>query len=237
MKFKINIPEAKPQEFTKYIVKAIIDYTQEKNIRLFEPPIPKEVFFDGKTLTFEADIIESPKVNLCNYVGIPINKKIKDIPAEDIDKVIKFLKTAKQEEFGEITDDEFCNKMGHYNIDTMRSAIKLEMMREKEKENRLDAIEQIKSFLLKNCKVKISNDILDKLTENAYQEEVNKWVSQGNKIENIPKDGKKMVRKNTEEDTKFKLIIDAIIDKEKIFGENLYVKCIDFILDNAVISS
>lgn len=237
MKFTIDVPkDTKPVEFTKYIMKALVDHVSEKKIKLFSFPQPEAVFFDGEKLTFETEIIEAPPVKLCDYRNIPITMKHKEIPVDDVDKAVDFLRAMKDKELGKtLTDVEFSKIMGHYSIETLKSAIQLEMFREKEKINRLDSIEQISDYLLKNCRVSIPGHLLDQLSTANYHEEVKKWVAGGNMITNIPKDGRKKVRQKTEEETKLRLIFDAIIDKEKIVSENPYQTCIDKLLLEAKI--
>src|SRR3990167_5769689 len=228
MKFTIKVPQGiQPTDFTKYIMKAIVSYIEEKKLKLFSFPQPSEIFLNDNTLTFEAEVIESPHVKLCEYFKIPLVRKHKEIPIEDIDKAVSFIRDVKEKELGVLTDEKFAKELGHFNIETLKSAIRLEMFKEKEKENRLDCVEQIKDYLVKNCKVNIPKNLLEQLTENNYQQEVNRWLAQGNKLETIPRDGKKRVRENTERDTKFRLAIDAIIDKEKITGENPYLACVE----------
>ena len=232
MKFTIDVPkDTKPVEFTKYIMKALLDHIREKKLKLFSFPQPEAVFFDGNKLTFEAEIIEAPPVKLCDYYNIPLTMKHKEIPVEDIDKAVDFLRAMKDKELGKsLTDLEFSKIMGHFSLETLKSAIRLGMFREKEKENRLDCIEQISQFLLDNCRVNIPTHLLDQLSTANYHEEVKKWLAGGNMITNIPKDGRKKVRKKTEEETKLRLIFDAIIDREKIVSENPYQTCIDKLL-------
>ena len=238
MKFTIGVPkDTKPVEFTKYIMKALVDHISDKKLKLFSFPQPEAVFFDGEKLSFEAEIIEAPPVKLCDYYNIPITMKYKEIPVDDIDKAVDFLRAMKDKELAKtLTDVEFAKIMGHFSLETLKSAIRLEMFREKEKENRLDCIEHISQFLLDNCKVSIPSHLIDQLSTANYHEEVKKWLAAGNMITSIPKDGRKKVRKKTEEETKLRLIFDAIIDKEKIVSENPYQTCIDKLLLESVIS-
>lgn len=237
MKFMVRQKGLKPADFNKAIIKKLVDYVEEKKIKLFFFPEPTHVFYDGEIMTFEAEIIESPNIQLCKYTAIPIKNKIHKITAEDIDKVFGFLKDIKEKEKNKKFDDEeFAKELGHYDLPSLKSSIKLDIINTQNKENRNESIEQLREYLLKNCKLKIPQDVLDRVTEDNYQKEVNDWITKGNKFDTIPKDGKKIVRRNTEEELKFKLIIDAIIDKEKIIAENPYLECIEKLLEWAEIT-
>lgn len=222
--------DLKESEITPIMLKTLSEYLTSKGIQLLTPPQFSDVSLDGENLTFKVKLHERPKFLLCPYINIPIKKKFPDLPLEDIDKIIQFDLDLHEKSGTKITEEELAKEKGHFSAKTYRTFIHELMLKDREKENRNDAIQQVRDYLVKHTRITLPKDLIDELTEVRYQQDVEKWVNDGHKKEDIPPNGKNLSRKNIEEELKFFTILDAIAEKEKLQG---YPNTLEFILNEA----
>jgi trigger factor len=97
---KLRFKDAVEKEVLESLVpKAYEDAVKETDLSPISLPVVKDVEFqEGMPLKFKAEIDVKPEIEVKDYKGIEVVKKVKEITEEDIDKTINYLR----EDFAEL---------------------------------------------------------------------------------------------------------------------------------------
>jgi trigger factor len=97
---KLRFKDAVEKEVLESLVpKAYEDAVKETDLSPISLPVVKDVEFqEGMPLKFKAEIDVKPEIEVKDYKGIEVVKKVREITEEDIDKTINYLR----EDFAEL---------------------------------------------------------------------------------------------------------------------------------------
>jgi trigger factor len=97
---KLRFKDAVEKEVLESLVpKAYEDAVKETNLSPISLPVVKDVEFqEGMPLKFKAEIDVKPEIEVKDYKGIEVVKKVKEITEEDIDRAMNYIR----EDFAEL---------------------------------------------------------------------------------------------------------------------------------------
>ncbi|MBF0385517.1 MAG: hypothetical protein HQL27_06555 [Candidatus Omnitrophica bacterium] len=202
------------------------------------PDIENVVYKDG-IISFTAKVEIKPEVAIKDYKDLKIDSKPAHATDEEIDKTIDYFKKAQGAEKEIVIDDNFAKGLGYPSLEKFRKSLALQIELDKDRQNRIDAENQIVEQLIKKAKLTVPQSLLKKQFERRTQEIENRMKNQGVAQGEIKRrlDGmKEELTKTVEKDVKAFLIMDKIAEEEKIEvaeKESLPAKVMEFLLKEA----
>src|ERR1700679_2817412 len=128
---------AKDETIKKIIPQAYHDGVSQHQLNPIDLPEITEVNLKDGVLTFTATLDIRPEVEISKYKGISVERKKSEVTEEEIAKTLDFFKKGRGET--EVTiDDAFAKGMGFPSLEEFKSALKRQLVSEKDRNNRMD---------------------------------------------------------------------------------------------------
>ena len=110
-------------------------------------------------MTFTATLDIRPQVEIGEYKGIDVTRKISEVTDEEVQKTLEFFKKGRGDQ--EVTiDDNFAKGMGFPSLEEFKTALKHQLAFDKDRNNRMDVENQIVEELLKNAKLIVPQSLV-----------------------------------------------------------------------------
>lgn len=202
-------------------------------------PSIDQVEFKDDGLKFRATFDLRPEVEVKDYKGVKLVKKIVDVTEEEIGKSLDFLKKGRGLDENAPMDDEFAKALGLPSFEELKKAVKGNIAFEKERHNRYETETQLVDALIKTCKLDVPQSLVARQLEGRLEEFARQMQTYGMKEEDIAKKveaSKKELTAAAEKDVRTFLILHKIAELEKIEAgknENLSAKVMEFLLKEA----
>lgn len=123
----------KADVFEELVAKALSDaIQQEKLVPISKPKISDVDFDDCKPLKFKAEFEVKPKIDLKDYTGLKLEKKVREVTDTDVDNSLKLLQQ-KYAEYHPV--DRKCHDDDIVVVDLIKKYDKLSKLKEEKLEN------------------------------------------------------------------------------------------------------
>ncbi len=202
------------------------------------PAIDQVEFKDGAIL-FRASFDIRPEVRVHNYKGIKLSQKTALVTDEEVAKTLEFFKKGRGLDENVPADDALAQSMGFPTLEEFKTALKGNMEKDKDRQNRADLENQLIEELLKNGDCAVPQSLVERQLSGRQEEFIRRLKSYGAKDEDIVKkmeEAKKDLQAAAEKDVKIFLVLQKIGELENITapqGENLTVNVMAFLMKEA----
>lgn len=193
-----------------------------------------DVSLDSTSLRYKAKVEIRPQIEIKNYKKIKIQKKSNEVSEDDLKKALDNIKQVRKIE---LIDEDFVHGLGYPNLDEFKSALKRQLVAQKEQDNRVELEHQILDYLLGNSKFTTPESLVKKRFL-ELQNEIKEYFSKSNlpkeEIEKKEKEFEPRLKEQAEEQVKVFLILDEIAKREQITrDDNMPSRVIEFLFKNA----
>ncbi|MBD3264678.1 MAG: hypothetical protein GF375_06220 [Candidatus Omnitrophica bacterium] len=192
------------------------------------------------SFSFSADLEVRPEVEVSEnvYKGIKIKDKKVKVEGAEIEKVLTNLKEGIKKVTGrDLDDNEIARWASYPEVSELREAVKAQLFMEKSRQRRQDIENQLKTHLLKSCKIDLPAEQVEQHRKELLNREMYNLRMRGvpeKDIEKYKKDVDDKLKPIAEEDVKLYYILEAIAKKEEIKnGKNLADKVFGFLFSQA----
>lgn len=214
----------------EFIKKSIPQFYRKalEDEKILPASMPKIYDLDLKegSMTFLAELEVRPelKVNESVYKSIKIKEKIEPIKEIEVEKIITNLKEGINKTLNkDLSDDDIAKWASYKDADALREVIRVQLRIEKIRGRRQKIDNQIKQHLLKNVKLELPADEVQKHLLEVVNREIYSLQSRGTPKEDIEKYRKELEEKLkpvAEDEVKLFYILEAIAKQEGIKIDN-----------------
>ncbi len=185
-----------------------------------------DVELSDNRLVFSAELDVKPEIELkdTDYKGIKVKEKKVEVDPLEIEKVLTNLKEeVKKIVNKDLADDELSKWAGYPDAAAFKEAAKAEILSEKFRERRRGLDSQVSQHLLKNIKVALPQNEVERYHNELVNREINNLRLRSipdEDIEKYKKDIEEKLKPLAEDEVKLFYILEAIANKENIKAEN-----------------
>lgn len=185
-----------------------------------------DVELSDNSLVFSAEFDVKPEIELksADYKGIKVKEKKIDVAPEEIERVLTNLKDGIKKFINkDLADEELCKWAGYPNVASFKESIKTEILSEKLHERRRNLDSQISQHLLKNIKVFLPQNEVERYHKELLNREIHNLRLKSipdEDIEKYKKDIEEKLKPLAEDEVKLFYILEAVANKENIKAEN-----------------
>ena len=210
--------------------------------KIFPAGLPQisDVELGVDALSFHAEFETKPELEVkeSSYKGIKIKNKKIEIQEIEVEKILTNLKEGIKKVIDkDYNDDELAKWASYPNTDKLREAIRAQLFVEKTRERKQKIDGQIRTHLLKEFKIDLPKDEVERHQKELIDREIYNLRSRGVSQEDIDKYKKELedkVKPLAEEEIKLFYILEAIGKKENMkLDNNLGEVVLGFILSQA----
>ena len=210
------------------------DALKMENLDVIALPEITDVNLDSASLRYKAKVELRPDIAVKNYKKIKIKKRTSEVGEEDLKKAFDNIKQARKiDSIGE----DFAHGLGYASLDEFKTALKRQLIMQKESDNRMLIEREVLDYLLKNVKFSVPESLV-KRRFSELQQELREYFTKNHlpkeEVEKKEKEFEQKLKDQAQEQVRVFLILDEIARKENITRDNqMPNKVIEFLFKNA----
>lgn len=230
---------AREETLKKLIPEVYQEGIQKEKITPMDMPDIENVEFKDGSITFTAKIDIKPEIKIKNYKGIKVVKKNSLVTEEEINKAMEYFKKGQGQNKEIVVDDQLARGLGYPDLVSFKQALAKQMEIDKDRQSRIEIENQIVEALMKEVKVSVPQNVINKHLQHRLQEAKQRLKERGLSEGEIKKKEEELnqnLEKQVERDIKIYLIFEEIAELEEIKineGESLSHKVLEFLLRHA----
>lgn len=150
-------------------------------------PEIQDVNFKDGMISFTARLEVKPEVQVKDYKGIKVKRKSSEVTDEEIHQAMELFKQGQKQDKEVVINDTFVRELGYPTLEDFKSALRGQLVVEKDRQSHRDVENQIIGQVLKNAQLTVPPSAVKKRVQYRIGELRHRLEDQGMKKEDIDK--------------------------------------------------